>query len=56
MIVALPGLFSYLFCSPISEYRIQKYFSPIQGWSDVVDLVTDRHVKLQFLERLQISG
>ena len=28
----------------------------MQEWSDFATLVTDRHVKLQFLERLQISG
>ena len=27
----------------------------MQGWSDFAVLVTDRHVKLQFLERLQNS-
>ena len=28
----------------------------MEGWSDFALLVIDRHVKLQFLERLQISG
>ena len=28
----------------------------MQGWSDLAVLVTDRHVNLKFLERLQISS
>ena len=43
-------------CSPLNEYGTKIVFLPMQGWSDFAVLVTDRHIKLQFLERLQSSG
>ena len=43
-------------CFPLSEYETNIRFLPMQGLSDFTVLMTDKHVKPQFLGSLQISG